>query len=434
MALLAMLTSADRMGGELDVNGCMASAGYSWCDSLSQCIRSWETTCPSAAMLGGDVDDNGCTTAAGYSWCESLSQCIRSWETDCPEDTELHLLDFKYWDPTHRLSQCEGDCDTDSDCRDDLVCWQQDDYDVPPGCHGDVEYQGADYCVVDASTSEPTQHPTYDLVLESETAEQCQSNYNLGTFSNAAACASVGFTSDECDTTDGSVKIMWDDYYSVDEASWGCRCCRTDAVYSDHDIWSLMSYKFAPVLIIDPTDAMIGGLTACPDVLREESPLTLYVKFESLLQSLFVNEETPVIPKQTASSEPKVRWNTDTLQDGHYTVLMVDPDAPSHDNPVMAEWLHWMVVNVPDSGMHVDGGDIVMEYAGPNPPVDTGDHRYCLYVFKQRKEDSRLAELRFDGRAGFDTKQFLETSGDGLQLIASNVFKSNFEAGLQEEL
>ena len=26
---------------------------------------------------------------------------------------------------------------------------------------------------------------------------------------------------------------------------------------------------------------------------------------------------------------------------------MVDPDAPSRDNPTAAQWLHWLVVNIP---------------------------------------------------------------------------------------
>jgi large subunit ribosomal protein L35 len=30
-----------------------------------------------------------------------------------------------------------------------------------------------------------------------------------------------------------------------------------------------------------------------------------------------------------------------------YTLLMVDPDAPSRENPVKRSWLHWMVVNIP---------------------------------------------------------------------------------------
>mmetsp|Transcript_13453 Transcript_13453/g.31374 ORF Transcript_13453/g.31374 Transcript_13453/m.31374 type:complete len:125 (-) Transcript_13453:540-914(-) len=36
-----------------------------------------------AGRLGGSTDDHGCLTSAGYSWCESSSVCIRVWETSC---------------------------------------------------------------------------------------------------------------------------------------------------------------------------------------------------------------------------------------------------------------------------------------------------------------------------------------------------------------
>jgi len=90
MTLVAKLSSAQVLGGELDENGCNPAAGYSWCAALSECIRAWETDCSdddTDLVLGGDLDDNGCKASAGYSWCESLSECIRAWETDCGDPT-----------------------------------------------------------------------------------------------------------------------------------------------------------------------------------------------------------------------------------------------------------------------------------------------------------------------------------------------------------
>jgi len=34
-------------------------------------------------MVGNDSDEHGCKASAGYTWCESLNECIRSWETNC---------------------------------------------------------------------------------------------------------------------------------------------------------------------------------------------------------------------------------------------------------------------------------------------------------------------------------------------------------------
>ena len=46
------------------------------------------------------------------------------------------------------LAMCEGDCDSDSDCKDDLECFHRDGDESVPGCE-DSPYAtyGYDYCV-----------------------------------------------------------------------------------------------------------------------------------------------------------------------------------------------------------------------------------------------------------------------------------------------
>ena len=163
----------------------------------------------------------------------------------------------------------------------------------------------------------------------------------------------------------------------------------------------------------------------CPDVYEMKAPQSLYVKFKALDDS--IKTEVPLVSKYEAESAPMLRWNIDNLHYGYYTILMVDPDAPSHENPIMSEWLHWMVVNVPDSGIHIESGNTIMEYKGPSPPKETGDHRYCLYVFKQADYDFNLRDYKLEKRAKFNTKTFLEQNGGRFELIASNVFKSNHD-------
>ena len=40
-------TLMELAGGDIDSYGCIASAGYVWCDDIGvkECIRSWETLC-----------------------------------------------------------------------------------------------------------------------------------------------------------------------------------------------------------------------------------------------------------------------------------------------------------------------------------------------------------------------------------------------------
>jgi hypothetical protein len=81
------------VGADRDEHGCILSAGYSWCEATSSCIRSWEhgisneedfakmcTPQSRTVAVGGDADKHGCRPSAGFQWCKSLSSCIRSWE------------------------------------------------------------------------------------------------------------------------------------------------------------------------------------------------------------------------------------------------------------------------------------------------------------------------------------------------------------------
>ena len=40
---------------------------------------------PEQPILGGDEDEYGCRPSAGYSYCESLRRCYRSFEEECPQ-------------------------------------------------------------------------------------------------------------------------------------------------------------------------------------------------------------------------------------------------------------------------------------------------------------------------------------------------------------
>tara|TARA_R110000751_G_scaffold160850_2_gene266508 strand:+ start:1732 stop:2058 length:327 start_codon:yes stop_codon:yes gene_type:complete len=35
--------------------------------------------------LGNQADEFGCCISCGYSYCDTLLECVRPWETECPE-------------------------------------------------------------------------------------------------------------------------------------------------------------------------------------------------------------------------------------------------------------------------------------------------------------------------------------------------------------
>merc|ERR1712200_210415 len=101
------------------------------------------------------------------------------------------------------------------------------------------------------------------------------------------------------------------------------------------------------------------------------------------------------------SSQPTVSYS-DAESSQLYTVAMVDPDAPSRNNPRAAQWIHWIVINV-DGKTLLSGedlrGDEVTEYAGPSPPRGSGPHRYVLLVWEQHHSvsmDSPRSRARGD--------------------------------------
>ncbi|KAH7724280.1 Phosphatidylethanolamine-binding protein PEBP [Aphelenchoides avenae] len=112
-----------------------------------------------------------------------------------------------------------------------------------------------------------------------------------------------------------------------------------------------------------------------PDVLDSPPVEAVAVGFGGKLQARFGNVLTP---KQTRK-QPVVAWRADPKS--FYTLIMVDPDAPSRKSPTIREFLHWMVVNVP--GNQVGRGTVMAPYAGAGPPKGTGLHRYVLLVYKQ---------------------------------------------------
>jgi len=71
-------------GGDMDENGCIGSAGYTWCETKSKCLRSWEEDCETENenLLGDDEDEFGCIGSAGFVWCEKLEDCLQPWEVD----------------------------------------------------------------------------------------------------------------------------------------------------------------------------------------------------------------------------------------------------------------------------------------------------------------------------------------------------------------
>jgi Phosphatidylethanolamine-binding protein len=98
-------------------------------------------------------------------------------------------------------------------------------------------------------------------------------------------------------------------------------------------------------------------------------------------------------PRVHFEGKPGTKW----------TLMLVDPDAPTRANPVLGEWCHWMVTDIPSSGEISEGSEVI-EYIGPAPPKNSGSHRYVYLLCLQHGNitpPARLAASRYGVGAAF---------------------------------
>ncbi|XP_062087359.1 protein MOTHER of FT and TFL1-like [Humulus lupulus] len=120
------------------------------------------------------------------------------------------------------------------------------------------------------------------------------------------------------------------------------------------------------------------------------------------------------IKPSAAVDKPKAQILGPRNQANLYTLVMVDPDAPSPSEPSLREWLHWIVIDIPE-GFEATKGQELVEYMGPQPP--TGIHRYVLALFRQ-SGGSMAGAPAPEIRSNFSTRQFAAHYGLGPPVAA----------------
>jgi len=123
----------------------------------------------------------------------------------------------------------------------------------------------------------------------------------------------------------------------------------------------------------------------------------------------------------------------------YYTLMMVDPDAPSAKTHEYRHWLHWLIVNIPSSaasGDHIDvrKGHIIAPYKGPAPPLHTGSHRYVFLIYRQPQQLDTLHVTNITERESFKIESWLDkhfpsSSGPGSGTGTRNTEKVELVAG-----
>ncbi|KAG1047277.1 hypothetical protein G6F43_010265 [Rhizopus delemar] len=157
-----------------------------------------------------------------------------------------------------------------------------------------------------------------------------------------------------------------------------------------------------------------------PNIVPEGfSPLTLLdIKYSSGEDVALGN----FIKPSDSAEAPKVNFIAPD-KDSQYTLLMVDPDAPSKENPKLSPYRHWVVVNIPSSTDFAAASQMA-SYIGPAPPPNTRDHRYIFLLYKQPAKYSNFQALS-EEPSKFDYKAFVQNNK--LELVSVNFFISRNE-------
>jgi len=178
-------------------------------------------------LCEGDCDlDADCATGRCYErhadpndvppGCKTGAGGIVAWGDYCVSKSVLRYKGGGPFAPG-TLGECEGDCDSDSDCEAGLRCWERDNSNqVPPGClkGGNGDKGTGDYCVkatlVNRGNNGPDKHPT-------------ESRISPGDFTTFAS-QPLGHCEGDCDTDDDCAEgLRCFNRRSSDQVPPGCK-------------------------------------------------------------------------------------------------------------------------------------------------------------------------------------------------------------------
>lgn len=118
-------------------------------------------------------------------------------------------------------------------------------------------------------------------------------------------------------------------------------------------------------------------------------------------------------------NKPKIQFKRNDYD--NYCILTVDPDAPSATSPIYKYWLHMLIVN---------NENIVIPYEPPNPPKNSGLHRYFFLLYKQKSYidvKKLISDMvnNINNRKKFNLEEFVKNHN--LELCDSTYFKTELK-------
>ncbi|XP_030752460.1 protein D2-like [Sitophilus oryzae] len=158
-----------------------------------------------------------------------------------------------------------------------------------------------------------------------------------------------------------------------------------------------------------------------PDTLDHVPSAKITVIYPGNKEVIFGGELTPT----DVLEQPQISWEADPEK--LYTLLMVDPDAPSRENPTFREINHWLVINI--KGNDIATGQTLTSYRGSRPPKGYGLHRYIFIVHEQNGPITVNEPDLENNRRNFSARAFAKKYNLGLP-YAGNYYQAQWDSSV----
>jgi phosphatidylethanolamine-binding protein (PEBP) family uncharacterized protein len=145
--------------------------------------------------------------------------------------------------------------------------------------------------------------------------------------------------------------------------------------------------------------------------------LDLIVKFPSGLSP----SNGDLARKSQVSEQPTISISApSTSSPVIHTFMMIDPDAPTPDDPKFAYWRHWVVSGILSPSATTSPDDIttrgktVTPYLAPGPKDESGPHRYLFLLFEETEgglKESDVGGDEFVERRSFRAEEVVKSKG-----------------------
>ncbi|GFT63037.1 protein MOTHER of FT and TFL1 homolog 1 [Nephila pilipes] len=89
-----------------------------------------------------------------------------------------------------------------------------------------------------------------------------------------------------------------------------------------------------------------------------------------------------------------------------HTLVMFDPDAPTPEDPRLANYRHWVVEDIPGNNFY--DGYTVSSYLAPDPPVTSDAHRYIFLIYEQPTNKKLHETFDDEKRTKFKLNTFVQ--------------------------